>query len=66
MTSIDEMQAIRAAQGIGSPAHKVQVNHCTVYYECRRSDSAKHIDQMLGTGVMSFPEVNTMLGTYCI
>lgn len=61
--SLEEMQTIRATQGFASTNQRTQVPHCTVYYECRRSDSAKHIDQMLGTGVIFFPEVNTMLGT---
>ena len=61
--SIEELQTIRASQGIGNTAHRTQVNHCTVYYECRRSDAPKHVDQMLGTGVIFFPETNTMLGT---
>ncbi|KAI1785491.1 kinase-like domain-containing protein [Ganoderma leucocontextum] len=57
---IQELQAVRTAQGI-SPTSQQPMVYCTVYYECRRSDSAKHVDQMLGTGVISFPEVNTML-----
>ena len=61
--SLEELQTIRAAQGITNSSQRTQVSHCTVYYECRRSDSAKHIDLMLGTGVIFFPEVNTMLGT---
>ncbi|KAI1788424.1 hypothetical protein LXA43DRAFT_1091785 [Ganoderma leucocontextum] len=58
---LDELQTIRATQGVSTASHRTQVHHCTVYYECRRSDSAKHVDQMLGTGVIFFPEVNTML-----
>ena len=62
--SLEELQMIRATQGIGTASLKIQVNHYTVYYECRRSDS-KHVDQMLGTGVIFFAEVNTMLGAPC-
>ncbi|KAM5541934.1 hypothetical protein V8D89_004244 [Ganoderma adspersum] len=58
---LQELQTIWASQGFGTPSQRAQVAHCTIYYECRRSDSAKHIDQMLGTGVIFFPEVNTML-----
>nr|VWO98094.1 Lysyl endopeptidase (EC (Protease IV) (PvdS-regulated endoprotease) [Ganoderma boninense] len=58
---LDELQTIRAAQGDGITSQRTQVTHCTVYYECRRSDSAKHVDLMLGTGVIFFPEVSTML-----
>lgn len=61
-TSVEELQAIRTAQGIGSPSQRSLAVLCTIYYECRRSDSAKHVDQMLGTGVISFPELYTMLG----
>ena len=61
-TSMHELQAIHMAQGIGSPSQRPQTSFCIVYYECRRSDSAKHIDQTLGTGVISFPEAHTMLG----
>lgn len=60
---LQELQTVRAAQGLSITSHRTQVNHYTVYYECRRSDSAKQIDQMLGTGVIFFPEVNTMLGS---
>ena len=59
-TSVSELQAIRVAQGIGSSG--AQATYYTVYYECRRSDSTKHVDQMLGTGVISFPDTQTMLG----
>lgn len=59
---IHELQAVRTAHGIGHASQHGPVTYCTVYYECRRSDSAKHVDQMLGTGVISFPEINTMLG----
>lgn len=62
MHPVDELQTIRAAQGFSSASQRTQVNHCTVYYECRRSDCPKHADQMLGTGVIFFPETNTMLG----
>ncbi|KAI1791947.1 hypothetical protein LXA43DRAFT_1135462 [Ganoderma leucocontextum] len=62
-TSVPELQAIRVAQGIGS-SQRTQVAYCTVYYECRRSDSTKHVDQMLGTGVISFPENQTMLALW--
>nr|VWP02501.1 Reducing polyketide synthase FUB1 (EC (Fusaric acid biosynthesis protein 1) [Ganoderma boninense] len=58
---LQELQAIRATQGFSAPTQRAQVPHCTIYYECRRSDAAKHVDQMLGTGVIFFPEVNTML-----
>ena len=61
-TPLPELQAVRMAQGIGSPSLRTQMAFCTVYYECRRSDSTKNIDQMLGTGVISFPENQTMLG----
>ena len=57
---VAELQAVQAAQGFGAASHKA---HGTgVYFECRRSDAPKQIDQMLGTGVIFFPEVNTMLG----
>ena len=59
-TSVPELQAIRAAQGIGS-SERAQ-SYYSVYFECRRSDSTKHIDQMLGTGVICFPDTQTMLG----
>ena len=62
MVALEELQTIRASQGISAATHRTQVAHCTVYYECRRSDSPKHADQMLGTRVIFFPEVNTMLG----
>lgn len=58
---IHELQAIRSAQGIGSPSQQA-IAYCTVYYKCRRSDCTKQVDQMLGTGVISFPETNTLLG----
>lgn len=58
---LQELQTIRAAQGLGASPQRAQVPHCTIYYECRRSDSSKHVDHMLGTGVICFPEVNTML-----
>lgn len=61
---LHELQTIRAAQGLGPTSQRVPVTHCTVYYECRRSDSAKHVDQMLGTGVLIYPETGTMLCTY--
>ena len=64
---LGELQTIGATQGFGPSSQRPQVNHCTIYYECRRSDSSKHTDQMLGTGVIFFPEVNTMLGTsFCM
>lgn len=58
---IQELQAVRTAQGIGSPSQRAMA-YCTVYYDCRRSDSTKQVDQRLGTGVISFLEGNTMLG----
>ena len=61
-TSLQELQAIRTSQGIASPSYRLQAAFCTIYYECRQSDSTKHVDQMLGTGVISFPEGHTMLG----
>ena len=59
---IHELQAVRSSQGIGSPSQLAALL-CAVYYACRRSDSAKQIDQVLGTGVIPFPETSTMLGT---
>ena len=58
---LQELQTIQATQGFGAPSQRVQVPHCTIYYECRRSDCPRHIDQMLGTGVIFFPETSTML-----
>lgn len=60
--SITELQAVRTAQGIGSPSQQA-VAYPSVQFQCRKSDNSKQIDQMLGTGVISFPETETMLGT---
>ncbi|KAM5532479.1 hypothetical protein V8D89_013832 [Ganoderma adspersum] len=57
--SLTELQAVQAVQGFGAASKRA---HCTaVYFGCRRSDAPKQINQMLGTGVIFFPEVNTML-----
>ena len=61
---IEELQAVRTAQGIGSPSQQHTV-YCSVYYECHLSN-AKHADQMLGLGVISVPELDTMLGMRCL
>ena len=64
---LQELHAVRAAQGCGVPPQREQVTYFTIYYECRRSDSSKHVDHMLGTGVLHVPEVNTMLcGSDCL
>ena len=58
--SLAELQAVQAIQGFGAAPQKA--HGAAVCFECRRSDAPKQIDQMLGTGVIFFPEVNTMLG----
>ena len=65
MVPIQELQAVRTAQGIGYTSQQ-SIMFWTVYFECRRSDSPKNVDQMLGTGVISFPEGHTMLGMSCL
>lgn len=63
MVPIPELQAVRSAQGIGSTSQLAA--YIAIYYGCRRSDSSKQIDQMLGTGTISFPQDGTMLGMPC-
>lgn len=65
MVPIHELQAVRVAQGIGSPSQLAKVSFL-IHYECRKSDFPKQIDQMLGTGLLSFDENSTMLGTSCL
>ena len=60
MVPIQELQAVRSAQGIGSTSQQAVVNS-TVCFACRKSDSMKQIDQTLGTGVISIDENSTML-----
>ena len=58
---ITELQVMRAAQGIGSPSLQA-AGDCLVCFDCRKSDNMRHIDPTLGTGVLLFPENQTMLG----
>ena len=58
---IAELQTIQAAQVFGAASQKA--HGTAVHFECRLSDAPKQINQMLGTGIIFFPEVNTMLGT---
>lgn len=62
-TSLAELQAMRAAQDVQNSA--TPGRECLIYFEVRRSDSPKHLDDTLGTGCLTLLETVSMLGKLC-
>ncbi|RDX40325.1 hypothetical protein OH76DRAFT_1490371 [Lentinus brumalis] len=58
-TSLAELQAMRAAQDVQNSA--TPGRECLIYFEVRRSDSPKHLDDTLGTGCLTLLETVSML-----